>query len=192
MQPTGSVDITETQVVLARATSLQLIRFRWAATPKVLETMSSYTHYWTNKTCDESTAFEGHRRPLDHAAGSQFLRNGVRVGDNIYVVTVRKGRLFLIARFTVGKITKSDVEARRYLDYEPWSAPDHLHAEPGSGTVCNFDREVPLDRVRQLRFETKARIREPVFKDNSRLDTQTMRGVRKLTAISAKILEALL
>jgi hypothetical protein len=116
----------------------------------------------------------------------------VRVGDNIYVVTVRSGRLYLIARFTVGRITKSDAEARRYLDYEPWSAPDHLHAEAGTGTVCNFDREVPLDTVRQLRFETKAGIREPVFKDNTRLDTQTLRGVRRLTANSARLLEELL
>jgi hypothetical protein len=154
--------------------------------------MASYTHYWTNKTCEESVASGWHRRPLDHAAGSQFLRNGVRVGDNIYVVTVRDGRLFLVARFTVGRITKSDAEARRYLDYEPWSAPDHLHAEAGTGTICNFEREVPLDRVRQLRFETKAGVREPVFKDHSRLDTQTMRGVRKLTANSARILEELL
>jgi hypothetical protein len=154
--------------------------------------MAAYTHYWTNKTCEQSVRDGWHLRPLDHAAGSQFLRNGVRVGDDIYVVTVKSGRLFLIARFTVGRITTSDSEARRYLDYEPWSAPDHLHAEVGTSTSCNFEREVPLGRARQLRFETKAGTREPLFKDESHLDQQTMRGVRKLTANSARILEELL
>ena len=154
--------------------------------------MPSYTHYWTNNTCDEAIALGLSGERLDHVGDSRFSQRGVQKGDNIYVVTVRKGRLFLIGRLTVEKIVHSDAEARRLLNYEPWPAPDHLIAGEEACTPQRFDNEVPMDLVRQLGFESPDGPTALKFKSENNLDQQTLRGVRRLTPSSAAVLESLL
>jgi hypothetical protein len=152
----------------------------------------SYTHYWRGSTClmHEENGWEG--IPLDHVAGSMFLQRGVSVGDRIYAVTVRQGELYLLARMGVEKIVLSDSEARRLLDYEPWSAPEHLIGSKDVGTPLSFNMSVPLPVLRKLRFEGPNGPVPPFFREPGKLDQQTLRGVRKLTVTSARLLEEML
>ena len=73
---------------------------------------------------------------------------------------------------------------------EGWK--EELLAKPGSGTIEMFDREVPQDTVKELRFTSGGREVPPCFIDDGVLDRQAMRGVRELTSDSAARLDSLL
>lgn len=154
--------------------------------------MASYTHYWTNDTCDRAKANGDAGKLLDHVGDRRFVQRGVTRGDNVYVVTVRQGRLFLVGRLTVGTIVHSDSEAQSILGYEPWPAPDHLIAHKGQCTTQEFDRGVPHELVTQLRFDGPEGPQPLNFKNPAELDKQTLREVRRLTPMSAKLLDSIL
>src|SRR5689334_10151533 len=112
-----------------------------------------FTYYWKNEFCEpeEEGAPE---RYLNHLAGSRFLKRGVKPGDFVYLVTVKKGELYLVARMEVGEIVDTQ-EAAILLKRDPeelWDAEEHLMAKPGSGTCMIFDRWVSLDVTKSLRF----------------------------------------
>src|SRR5213078_2324028 len=90
----------------------------------------SFTHYWAGETL----GYNEEGKLLDHTAGSDFTKRGVKIGDNIYVVNILRGELYLIGRFTVGEFLFSDTEAQARLGYEPWSAKEHVIAKRGTGT----------------------------------------------------------
>jgi hypothetical protein len=152
----------------------------------------AFTHYWKGDTADEHDELNFSGKPLDHVAGSQFVRMGVKTGDRIYAVTIRRGELYLIGRMEVGEIVFSDSEARKRLDYEPWSGPEHVMWKPGTGTPLRFDRAVPLPVTQRLYFESPNGPVPPKFVDHNVLDRQTLRGVRKLTPSSALELDSLI
>jgi len=149
-----------------------------------------FTQYWDNATWDrESARYEGQ---LDHTASNLFERRGVRQGDFLYVVTVRRGKLFVAGRMQVEAIL-SQKEAERHLKTRNlWLASDHAVAKPGRATRMVFNRQVPPDVVQSLRFVTGDGERPPAFISSGVLDSQTMRGVRQLTATSARKLDAIL
>lgn len=155
-------------------------------------TVSAFTHYWTNDTCDFALAGGWAGAPFDHTASNMFSARGLSVGDYVYAITVRDGELFLVGRMKVARIVHSDEEAEKLLGYEPWSAADHLIADRSEYTVLRFDRSVPLDIVRQLRFESADGPKAALLRTESELDQQTLRGVRKLTASSVRLLDSLI
>ena len=149
-----------------------------------------FTHYWENQTCDDQEAEGYEGDPLDHTASNQFSKRGVAIGDHVYVVTIRRGRAYLVGRMTVGQIIYSFDEARRVLGPNVWEAEEHLIARKGAGTPMRFQNELSLRVARQLRFET---VRGEVglkFRGLSRLDSQTLRGVRRLSGESARLLDS--
>lgn len=109
-----------------------------------------FTHYWSRRSCDYYMSIGQEGLPLDHTAGSRFMERTVSINDFVYVVTTREGELFLIGKMQVGEIVFSDEEAKARIGYEPWSAPQHLIAK--SCTPMRFDRPVPLEATRSLRF----------------------------------------
>jgi len=129
--------------------------------------------------------------PLDHAAGKIFTQRGVGPGDKVYVVNNFKGDLVLIGRLEVEKIV-SQAEAERILGVEVWDALEHIIAKPGSATPMRFERIVPMDMVRQLLFQGAKGFESLKFESEDRLDRQTLRGVRRLSDGSARLLESLL
>ncbi len=145
----------------------------------------SFTHYWAGETL----GFNEEGRPLDHTAGSDFSTRGVKIGNTIYVVNILRGELYLVGRFTVGEFLFSDAEARARLGYEPWSAKEHIIARPGTGTPTRLGRVVPLEIVRRLKFHTTQGVKGLAFVDAEELDRQALRGVRRLTQPSAKLLD---
>ena len=152
-----------------------------------LDVMSSfYTHYWSStlqRPDEEGT-------PCCHTAGSGFKKKGITTGDRIYIVTVRHGQLNLIGAFTVAEQPISYEEACQRLPYNPWKAPEHLIARPGSETPISYSRTIPLETAKRLRFDSSGGEKALKFISANIIDKQTLRGIRRLTDASAWLLEA--
>jgi hypothetical protein len=154
--------------------------------------MTAFTHYWKNDTFEQMRANGHEGEPLDHTAGNTFSNVGVKPGDSVYVITVKKGELFLVGRMKVSNIVHSNAEAERLLGYDVWPAADHLIANENECTPMRFRRRVPLQIVQQLRFDSKTQPQPLKFTDSGRLDQQTLRGVRRLSRRSAELLDSVL
>jgi hypothetical protein len=152
---------------------------------------SHFRQYWQQSTCDDLKKDGWESRPLDHTASNLFKSRGVSSSDLIYVVTIRQGKMHLVGRLVVSEVV-SMAEARRRLPYEPYQARDHALAVRGSATAMLFSRVVPIVRVRQLRFEAQGAQRSLVWVSRHQLDQQTLRGVRRVTTNSARLLDTLL
>jgi hypothetical protein len=146
---------------------------------------SFYTHYWSSTV--QRPDKEGSL--CCHTAGSGFNKRGITTRDRIYIVTVSHGQLYLIGAFTVAGPTISYDEACQRLPYNPWEAPEHLIAQPGSETPISYSRAIPLETARCLRFYSPEGEKGLKFISENAIDNQTLRGVRRLTAASARLLE---
>ena len=82
-----------------------------------------FTYYWTNRRWDERRA-RGQGALLRHIASTRFIRRGVRPGDQVYVVTVLRGELYLLGKLVVGAIVDAEAAAARL-----GAAPGSLWAE---------------------------------------------------------------
>lgn len=151
-----------------------------------------FTHYWKNETWDDHEDSGWFRRHhLEHAAGNLFESRGVGVGDLVYIVTVKQGRLFLGGRMRVEKIT-AQTECDEYFGESLWPASTHLIASKAASTPMRFDCVVPGELVRRLRFVSHEGPKPPCFDASGQLDRQTLRGVRELTRESAALLDSVL
>jgi len=154
-----------------------------------LEANRFYTHCW--KSTIQRTDAEG--ALLCHDAGRGFKKKGITTGDRIYIVTVSQGQPYLIAAFTVAEPPISYDEACQRLSNNLWNEddPDHLIAQPGSETPMRFKRAIPLEMARRLRFYSPEGEKALKFISENAIDKQTLRGVRRLTADSAGLLDTL-
>jgi hypothetical protein len=148
-----------------------------------------FTHYWRNDTWDYecSQGLEG--QPLEHAGSNLFRTRGVSSGDFVYVVTVRKGTLYLLARMHVKGLCDYEEAVDKFGD-DVWDATDHVIAS--SSTPMRFEERVPLGITQDLEFISGAQVKRLKFSDPGCVDQQTLRGVRELTARSARALDALI
>lgn len=154
--------------------------------------MASFTHYWDGNTCDAMFAHGLDGDMLDHTAGKLFTQRGVGPGDKIYVVNNFQGNFVLIGRLEVDKIVSQADAGRLLNDTELWDAPEHVIAKPGTATPMRFERIVPVELTKQLMFQGTKGFEAPKFESEDRLDRQTLRGVRRLSDGSARLLETLL
>jgi len=148
-----------------------------------------FTHYWTNETWAWNSSNNDF---LSHTAGNLFSARGVDIGDEIYVVTVIKGILYLCGKLVVGKICNR-AEAAAILDSEAndlWEANEHLIAS--AATPSSFDLEVPSEVTEKLKFKSGKDLKSLKFSSSNYLDQQTLRGVRELDSESASELDKLL
>src|SRR2546430_1274764 len=113
---------------------------------------NAFTHYWIERVNRE---IEG--EPLQHVASNDFRERGDSPGDSIFCVNQHDGKLFLIGRMRVDKITDAN-GATEFLGSQVGYAErtDHCVCSPVHGTPILFDRELPINVARQLRFETSA------------------------------------
>jgi hypothetical protein len=131
-------------------------------------------------------------RLLEHTASNQFRAKGA--GDIVYVVNVTNGQLRLVGRMVVDRVV-SKAEADRHFKSDCWPATDHCIARSGTAGNVRFNRFTPPSVVAGLKFRTpKGDVVGPVFSDSQDhlLDSQTLRGVRELTADSAAALDQVL
>lgn len=147
---------------------------------------SSFTHYWS-----ESTPFDDDDLFI-HTAGNRFVSAGVSTGDTVFGISVRRGTPILVGRLIASSPPVGFEEARELLPYEPWEADEHVIAVDGSASTQSSKRVIPIDVLRQLRFESPSGITALKWVSDTRLDQQTFRGVRRLTPESADLLESLI
>jgi hypothetical protein len=128
---------------------------------------------------------------LNHTSGNLFRRSHVQKDDSVYIVTVRKGLLYLIGRLTVASVC-SYTEAQEILATDDlWEAEDHIIA--ASATPMRFKFKVPFAITQKLRFITSAGAVPPVTDMKTGcLHQQTLRRVRELSPASARLLDKLL
>lgn len=167
-----------------------------------------FTQYWTNSQWDFAAAPEWPfptgatrrskpRMPeIGHTAGNMFSKVGVRVGDVIFIVTVKKGKLLLGGKIVVGKICgQKEAEKVLKMDDDSWphlyQAKDHIIAA-GKPDRFRPKSRVPDKIVERLFFEGADGPMPLNFDEPGCLNQQTLRGVRRLTGASAKVLLDLL
>ena len=101
---------------------------------------AALTRYWRNDTWNQAADYSDAGDRLDHAAGNQFSSRGVERGDDIYVISVFEGNMYLLGRMQVDRICDQE-EAERLMDRELWSASEHVIARD-EGTPMDFERKV--------------------------------------------------
>jgi hypothetical protein len=146
---------------------------------------ASYTQYWLNDTWDHE-ANAGTER-IEHTASNKFRSSGVGRGDFLYLVTIKQGRLHVANWMRVRDVLDRKAAQRRLSNSNLWDAADHVIADKTS--PCDFHRALPTALTRQLRFLPGNRPLTFV-RGTNRLDGQTLRGVRRLTNESARMLAA--
>lgn len=152
----------------------------------------SFTHYWSNATWHQYAASASASELPDHAASNLFRVRGIQPGDQLYIVTLRHGALYLLTKLRIAAVCDVE-EAADLLATAPdllWEAEDHVVAD--ASTPANFDRPVPLAVAQALRFVSGGEPKPLKFQAEDRIDQQTLRGVRELTAESAARLDVLL
>ena len=161
--------------------------------------MTSFLQTWAEGADVNRTPGE----PLEHTASDVFRKRDVLPGDRIFVAEVVDRRLHLVGRMRVAELVDAATAETKLHSTDLWDARDHLIAEPGSATQKVFNRQVPDNVARSLRFLQKTGRRGPggraayarttlKFDSAGGLDGQTTRTVRRLTEDSAEQLEQLL
>jgi hypothetical protein len=127
--------------------------------------------------------------PIVFAYGSQFTRRGVGQGDEVFIVSLHCGCVHLLGKMRVRAITKSADDCRSYAGVDPEPAAEYLVAEAYTPARLT---PLPHDLARSLRFLRGKKQVGLVFRDELRVDHQSLRSVRRLCAESAEVLANLL
>ncbi len=127
--------------------------------------------------------------PVVFAYGSQFARRGVCPGDEVYIVSVHRGRVHLLGKMRVRLVTHSAADFRRYSGLDPGPAAEYLLAEAYTPA-----RLVPLpgEVARGLRFLRGKEAVGLAYRGEDLVNPQSLRGVRPLSAEGALALDGLL
>lgn len=151
-----------------------------------------FTQYWLNRTWYRNLESGGEGALLTHSGSDLFVSRGVRPGDQVYMVTVLNGELYLCGKMEVAKLCSLN-EAAEYLGFQPdelWQAREHIVAR--AATPMSFLLRVPLPLTRRLTFKVGDLTKPLTFESRTHLDRQTLRGVRELDQASARDLDTLL
>ena len=100
-----------------------------------------FTHYWKNTTWDSQVrgyALESNNE-LDHTASNMFRVRGISKGDSVYIITVKRGQLFLLCKLAVGHVCGFEKAARLLKTENLWEADDHIVAESPAPIRRKFD-----------------------------------------------------
>jgi hypothetical protein len=127
--------------------------------------------------------------PLRHAASNNFDRMKTRVGDVVYVVVNRDGRMMLVGRLTVDHVVDQH-EAEFRLGMPVYERRAHVLSD-APDTIVRFDREVPEDVARALRSTRGASV-SFASDDEYRLSPTALQPMIRLTTESARALDQLL
>jgi hypothetical protein len=162
-------------------------------TEPVVKRERYFTHYWSNATWRREAI---RLDDLDHTAGNQFRKKGIRAGDVIYIITVIDGKIFLGGKLVVDQVVGQQMAAE-ILDKWPgalWNAKEHVIADDEE-YLYSFDpdNEVPWDIAKGICVKHSDGQRGlKRTRDGSGIDPQTIRGVCELTKFSAAQFDRLL
>jgi hypothetical protein len=138
--------------------------------------MADFTTYWLPEQVRDNRG-----TILDHAADNNF--HDVEPGDTVWVVTVRRGELFLVGRIPVSHVLTQD-GAERMLGQRLWDAEFHICCPRRKAETASL---VPVGKdTWALSFisDTSPRL----IPKSGKLDAQQVRRVRRLTPAAAAIM----
>jgi hypothetical protein len=145
----------------------------------------SFTYCWQHS---EMLRYR-HGASVGFAYGSQFARRGVCPDDEVYIVSVHRGRVHLLSKMLVRIVTHSADDFRRYAGVEPAPAAEYLVAE--AYTPARLVA-LPVELARSLRFVRGKQLVGLAFCGEELVNRQSLRSVRHLSAESAAALDELL
>lgn len=149
--------------------------------------MASFTYGWRH--AEMARYRDGDLVRL--AYGSQFASRGVRPNDEVYFVSVHRGHVYVIGKMRVLAVTHSADDCRRWagadLTIEP--AAEYLLAQ--AMTPCRLVR-LSDETTRALRFVRRNDLSASLPFEKDKVSAQCLRGVRRLTPSSARLLDTLL
>lgn len=151
----------------------------------------SFTHYWSNRTwlgceCDGLSG-----RDLGYCAGKQFSAK-ISPGDQIFIVTVLNGILFVCCKIKVSSVCNA-AKAAKVLNVNKselyaFDQPDVMYALAENSSPMLFRRCMSTDDAKRLRLIGGSSISS--LKINSGLiDRQTLRSVRRISDDSVRIFD---
>lgn len=149
--------------------------------------MAAFTHYWKPLENVERIG-----QPLQHIANDNTAGRGVEVGSTVFCVCCKDGKPFLVARMKIDRITTDLEEVDAFLGRRSnfRERSDHCLCSKEHGSIVDFEREIPLDIARRLRFSS---VRDRLkWQDDERIDGQTLRTMRQLTEESTDLLNRLI
>lgn len=155
--------------------------------------MRYFTQYCPNEDWFEEQEIlekEPDARLFDYTASSLFLKRGVSVGDQLYLVTVLSGRLYLAGRMEIGEIVSLAEATQRFAGERLFQVPDHLFAR--RVTPLDYTLSVPIAITARLLFFKSGRPATLKFSKPGWLDSQTLRGIREMPRQTAETLDELL
>lgn len=121
--------------------------------------MTDWLYGWSQSTVGEYLERGLDGAEIGYLYSGQFSEKPSRPNDAIYIVHAPGGELHLIGRMHAAARTdnphaavysRDDVDPD-HSDDPTWS--EVIKARPGSGTTMMFDRPLPLEVARRLRFE---------------------------------------
>jgi len=154
-----------------------------------------FTHYWTNTTWDEMSAIleQYSDGKLFRAGSNLFNPQKIKKGDQVYIVTIKQGLLYLGGRIIVDHILPHN-KAVNFQDwgYPLWEANYHIIMNKMSAGYFKHLNKISNEVTQDLRFRSTGGLRKLKYEDKGILDRQTLRGVRQLTKKSAERLDQFL
>ena len=146
--------------------------------------------HWKNRLWRNDVNVE--YKQVSRAAGNSFTKRGISPGDDVYIVSLAQGQLFLGGRMTVERIVSRQEAVTIFGNPNFYEAEEYVIAVDGSGTPLNLHRRLSPELTRQIRFESKSGPKAPFFVSDTELDKQATRVVRELTLGSAVLLNRII
>lgn len=147
-----------------------------------------FTTYWQAASVEQRNS-----QFFDGTGGNEYRKKGVCPNDLLYLFTIKDGTAFFVARMKVGSVVNRP-QAVAQFGRHLWRASDWCIAAAGTATKLIYDRPVPTEIAKRLRFKTEQGESKLAFskRDPGKLNGQTLRSVRELTPQSAHLLDTLL
>jgi hypothetical protein len=132
--------------------------------------------------------------PIVASGSNLFRERGVRVGDRVYIVSLKAGQLLFGGRMTVERIaTREEATIALQTDDLYEDAKWWVLGSAQDGTPLNLYRALAPEVTKTLRFKAADGKPAGLFFDSpTQLNVQATRGVRQLMPDSAELLEKIL
>lgn len=156
----------------------------------------SWTYLWKNEMWIKKTEdLRFGEKYLRYAAGDQFTKRGVSPGDSVFIVTVRKGIVYLGGVIRVELVTdrKTAAQALGLQNDRLWDASEFILPAPSNEDIFRPNLALGNRFVDDMQLlHGKGEIKSPKRDASGGVDRQTFRGIRQLVAGEEEKLEALL
>jgi len=137
--------------------------------------------FWRVETLDAALQA---RESIRYAASNQYSR--VRVGDTVWLVSVRSGQLRLIGRVAVGHETDRDGAARALGTDQLWDADHYILPTPDS--ICRV-AEIDIHHLApELRFRSAGVSDRLALDEDGAVNGQQLQAMRVLAGDSPRLL----